>query len=65
MVDDDGDALDEEDVSGTGEADVSTGVTESETKEVEEVQQYVKYASILSYMLKTSFLMQGFIENNK
>ena len=50
MVDDDGDALDEEDVSGTGEADVSTGVTESETKEVEEVQQYVKYASILSYM---------------
>ena len=65
-VDDDGDALDEDDESGSGEAGVSTGVTEEVTKEVEEVQQAVKYDSLSYYMLKqTSLPTQGFKENNK
>ena len=42
-IDNDGDALDEEDDSGFGEAGVRTGVTKSETEEVEEAQQVVKY----------------------
>ena len=43
-----------------------TGVTEVETKKLEEVQQTVKYSSIVSYMLKPSYLLkQGFKENKK
>ena len=43
-----------------------TGVTEVGTKEVEEMQQDLKYSSLLSFMLKpTSFLKQGFKENQK
>ena len=51
-IDNDGAALDEEVESDSGEAGVSTGVTESVTEEVEELQQVVKYSSLLSYMLK-------------
>ena len=65
-IDDDGAALDEYDASGSGEAGVSTGVTEVGTKEAEEVHQAVKYSSIYSFMLKpTSLLTQVFIENKK
>ena len=66
MVDCDCYVSDEEDESGLGEAGLSTGVTESGTKEAEEVQWTVQSASILSYMLKPpSFLTQGFRDNNK
>ena len=41
-IDDDGADSDEEDESGSGDADVSTGVTESRTEEVGEFQQAVK-----------------------
>ena len=45
---------------------MSKGVTESVTKEVEEVHQAVKYSSVLSYMLKpTSLLTKVIKENNK
>ena len=65
-IDDDGDALDEWDGSGSGEAGLITGVTELGTKEVEEVQQAVKYSSISSYMSKPpSLLTQNFNENKK
>ena len=41
-------------------------MTEVGTKEVEEMQQDLKYSSLLSFMLKpTSFLTQGFKENQK
>ena len=60
-IDNYGSDSDEEDESGSGEVGVSTGVTESGTKEVEEVQQDVKYSSLSSYMLKpTSLLTKGF-----
>ena len=43
-----------------------TGVTQSGTEEVEEVQRVVKSYSISSYMLKpTSLLTQGFNKNKK
>ena len=43
-----------------------TGVTQSGTEEVEEVQQVVNYYSLLSYMLKApSLLAQGFNNNKK
>ena len=45
-IDDDGAALDEEGGSGSGEAGMSTSVTEVGTKEAEKVQQTVKYFSI-------------------
>ena len=65
-IDNYGAALDEEDGSGSVEAGVGTGVTESGTKELEEVQQDVKYSSLSSYMLKpTSLLTQIFNNNNK
>ena len=51
-IDDDGDYLDENGESGLEEAGVSTGVTEVGTKDVEEVQQAVKYLSLSSYVLK-------------
>ena len=48
------------------DAVASTGVTEIVTKEVEEVNQDVKYSSILSYILKPPYLLtQVFKENNK
>ena len=57
---------DEEDKSGSGEAGVRTGATQSGTEEVEEVQQDVKYSSIFSYLLKPpSYLTKGFNKNNK
>ena len=44
----------------------STGVTKSGTADVEEVQQVVKYSSLLTYMLKpTSLLTQVFKKKNK
>ena len=55
-IDNDGDALDEEDESGLGEAYVRTCVTQSGTEEVEEVQRVVKYSSLLYYLLKTPSL---------
>ena len=63
-------ASDKEDTRGLGKVcvstGVSTGVNESGTEEVEEVQQAVKYYSILSYMFKpTSLLTQVFNKNNK
>ena len=45
-IDDDGADLYGEDDSGLGEAGVSTGVSEVGTKNVEEVQQAVKYSSL-------------------
>ena len=61
-----GSALDEEEKSSLGETGVSTGLTETGTKEVEEVQKDVKAISIPSYMLKsTSLLAYGFKDNNK
>ena len=66
MVDCDCYVSDEEDESGLGEAVLSTGVTESGTKEVEEVNQNMEYSYLLSYMLKpTSLITQGFTDNNK
>ena len=47
MVEDDVANLGEENESGFVEVGVSTGVTEPGTKEVEVVQQDVKYASLL------------------
>ena len=45
-IDNDGVASDEEDASGSGQAGVKTGVTQSGTEEVEEVQLVVKYSSL-------------------
>ena len=56
-IDNDGAALYEEDESGSGEAGMRTGVTESGTEEVEEVQQVVKYSSISYHMLKPNSLL--------
>ena len=57
---------DEDAESGLLEAGVRTCVTESGTKEVEEVKQDMEYSHILSYMLKpTSLITQGFTDNNK
>ena len=62
----DGDALYKEDGSGSGEAGMITGVTQSVTEEAEEVQRFVKYSSLLSYILKpTSLLTQVFKYNKK
>ena len=61
-----GDSSDEEYDIGLGYAGVITGVTESGTKEVEEVNQDMEYSYLLSYMLKpTSLITQGFTDNNK
>ena len=54
---DDDDASDEEGYSGSGEAYVSTGVTEVGTKEVEEVNQDVNSPSLFSYMFKPPYLI--------
>ena len=60
-VDNDGSDSDEEDESGLVEAGVRTGVIQSGTEEVEEVQRVLKYSSLLSYMFKlSSLLTQGF-----
>ena len=65
-IDIDGTYLDEVDDSGSGEADVITGVTQSVTEEVEEVHRVVKYFSLLPYMLKPpSLITQGFNQNKK
>ena len=65
-IDNGGAASDEEDKSGLGEADVITGVTQSGTEEVEEVQGVAKYYSLSSYMLKPpSLITQGFNKNKK
>ena len=65
-IDNYGSGLDEEDESGSGEVDVRTGVTQSKTEEVEEVQRYMKYSYISSYILKPpSLLTQVFNKNNK
>ena len=65
-IDNYGAALDEEDESALGETYVITGVTESVTEEVEEVQQVLKYDSTYYYMLKlTSLLTKGFNNSNK
>ena len=62
-IDNDGADLDEDDESGSGEAGVITGFTQSGT---EEVQRVVKYSSLSSYMLKPPSLpTQGFNKNNK
>ena len=51
--------------SGLGEAGVSIDVIGAGTKEVEEVQNSVKYSYLQSYMLKPpSLLTQGFKYNN-
>ena len=66
FIDIDGTYLDEVDDSGSGEADVITGVTQSVTEEVEEVHRVVKYFSLLPYMLKPpSLITQGFNQNKK
>ena len=65
-IDNDGSDLDEEDGSGSGVAGVRTGVNQSGTEEVEEVQWVVKYSSLSSYMLKPIYLLtQGFKNNKK
>ena len=56
-IDGDGHAQDEEDKSGSGEAGVSTGVAEVGVKEVEYVQQAVKYSSLSSYIFKNPSLL--------
>ena len=56
-IDDGGASSVEDDDSGLGEAGVITSVTEVGTKEVEEVQQSVKYSSFLYYMLKPPSLI--------
>ena len=56
-IDNDGAASAEEDESGSGEAGMRAGVTESGTEEVEEVQQVVKYSSISYHMLKPTSLL--------
>ena len=43
-----------------------TGVTQSGTEEVEEVQRVVKYSSLSSFRPKTPYLItQGFNKNKK
>ena len=65
-VDNDGAASDEEEESGSGEAGVRTGVTQSGIEEAGEVQRVVKYYSLLSYILKPpSLLTRGFNKNKK
>ena len=52
--------------SGSGEAGVRTGFTQSGTEDVEEAQRVVKYSSLSSYILKLpSLLTQVFKKNNK
>ena len=64
--DDDVADSDEEDVIGSGEAGVRKVVNEVGGKEVEYVQQAVKYSSLSYYIMKLSFLItQVFKENNK
>ena len=49
-----------------GDSGALTGVTQSGTEEVEEVQRVVKYSSLSSYMLKPpSLLTQVFNKNKK
>ena len=55
-VDNDGVALDEEDESGLGDAGVITGVTQSGTEEVEEVQWVMKYSFLFVLYVETYFL---------
>ena len=58
--------MDDEDESGLGEAILRTGVIQSGTEEVKEVQQVVKYSSRLSYMFKPpSIITQGISINKK
>ena len=65
-IDNDGAASDEEDESGSEEAGVIICVTQSGTEDVEEVQRVVKYSSLLSYMLKPTYLLtQGFNNTKK
>ena len=61
----DGDALYKEDGSGSGEGGMITGVTQSVTEEAEEVQRFVKYSSLLSYILKPTSLLTQVFNNNK
>ena len=42
-----------------------TGVTQSGTEDMEEVQQVVKYSSFSSYMLKPPSLLTQVFSNNK
>ena len=56
-IDGDGATSYEEDDIGLGEAGARTGVIEVGTKEVEEVQQHVKYSSLSSYMFKPPSLL--------
>ena len=66
VIDNYGCDQDEQDESGSGDVGVTTGVSESETNEVEEVHHSLKYPSILTYMLKhPSFITQGFKQNMK
>ena len=65
-IDNYGAALDEDYDSGSGEAGVRRGITQSGTEEVEEVQRVVKYYSLSSYMLKPpSLITKGFNKNKK
>ena len=65
-VDDGGADLDGEYESGLVEAGVRTVVTEVRKKQVEQMHQAIKDASISFYMLKTPYLIaQVFKQNNK
>ena len=60
-VDNDGAASDKEDESGSLEAGVRSGVTQSGTEQLEKLHQFVKYSSLQYYILKPpSLLAQGF-----
>ena len=52
-------------MSGSGEAGMRTGVTQSVTEEVEEVQQVLKYSSLSSNMLKPPSLLTQVFDKNK
>ena len=65
-IDNDGATLDEEIDSGLVEAGVITGVTQSGTEDVEDVQRVVKYYSLSSYIWKPpSLITQVFNKNKK
>ena len=65
-IDDDDSTLCEEDYSGLGEPGVITGVTKVLTKDVKEVNHFVKSSYLFPCMLKPYYVLtQQFKENKK
>ena len=65
FIDNGGTALDEEYESGSVEVGLRTGVTQSGTEDVEDVQRVVKYYFLSSYMWKPPSLLTQVFNKNK